>query len=58
MDQIVVYHGKRRMLVLSIRFLMGCASGKLGTEVELVEREVDLSLGTAWIVGVVGRRMG
>ena len=47
MDQIVVYHGKRRMLVLSIRFLMGCASGKLGTEVELVGKEVDLSLGSA-----------
>ena len=37
---------------------MGCASGKLGTGVELVEKEVDLSLGNVWIVGVVGRRMG
>ena len=53
-----MYHSKRRRLTLSILFLMGCASGKLGTGVELVEKEVDLSLGNVWIVGVVGRRMG
>ena len=53
-----MYHGKRRKLALLILFLMGCASGKLGTGVELAKRKVELSLGTALVVAVVGQRMG
>ena len=53
-----MYHGKRRKLAPLILFLMGCATEKLGTGVELVEREVELSLGTALVVVVVGQCMG
>ena len=53
-----MYHGKRRKLALLILFLMGCASGKLGAGAELVERKVELSLGTALVVVVVGQCMG